>query len=40
MGDHTETVRVEFNPQEISYSALLKVFWAGHDPRRNTSYRQ
>ncbi len=40
MGDHTETVRVEFNPEEISYSALLEVFWAGHDPGRNTSYRQ
>lgn len=40
MGDHTETVRVEFNPQEISYTELLKVFWAGHNPGYNTSNRQ
>lgn len=40
MGDHTETVRVEFNPQEISYPELLKVFWAGHNPGYNTSNRQ
>jgi len=33
-------VLVEFNPQEISFSDLLKVFWAGHDPGYNTSNRQ
>lgn len=40
MGDHTETVRVEFNPREIAYSELLLVFWAAHNPRHNTSNRQ
>ncbi len=40
MADHTETVRVEFNPQEISYLELLDIFWAGHDPGYNSSYRQ
>lgn len=40
MGDHTETVRVEFNPQEISYPELLKIFWAGHNPRYNSSKRK
>ncbi|HEY5288414.1 MAG TPA: peptide-methionine (S)-S-oxide reductase MsrA [Caulobacteraceae bacterium] len=29
---HTETVRVVFNPALISYAALLKMFWEGHDP--------
>ena len=29
---HTETVRVVFDPGEISYEALLKVFWENHDP--------
>lgn len=29
---HAETVRVVFDPTEISFAALLKVFWEAHDP--------
>lgn len=29
---HAEAVQIEYNPQQISYDALLKVFWANHDP--------
>ncbi|MGI5268552.1 peptide-methionine (S)-S-oxide reductase MsrA [Nonomuraea sp. CA-218870] len=29
---HTEVVRVVYNPAEISYEQLLKVFWEAHDP--------
>jgi peptide-methionine (S)-S-oxide reductase len=29
---HTEVVLVVFDPAVISYEALLKVFWEGHDP--------
>jgi peptide-methionine (S)-S-oxide reductase len=29
---HAETVRVEFDPETISYERLLEVFWALHDP--------
>jgi peptide-methionine (S)-S-oxide reductase len=32
MTGHNEVVLVVFNPHEISYEALLKVFWEGHDP--------
>ena len=29
---HTEAVLVVYDPAVISYPALLKVFWEGHDP--------
>jgi peptide-methionine (S)-S-oxide reductase len=29
---HTEVVQVVFNPRDVSYEQLLKVFWENHDP--------
>ena len=29
---HAEVVQVVFNPNEISYTELLKAFWENHDP--------
>ncbi len=29
---HTETVRVSYDPQQISVADLLTVFWENHDP--------
>ncbi len=29
---HTEAVLVVYNPAEVSYEALLKVFWESHNP--------
>jgi peptide-methionine (S)-S-oxide reductase len=32
MTGHTEVVRVVFDPTQVSYEQLLKVFWENHDP--------
>jgi peptide-methionine (S)-S-oxide reductase len=29
---HTEAVLVDFDPEQVSFEQLLKVFWEGHDP--------
>lgn len=29
---HAETLEVEFDPDQVSYGALLDVFWEVHDP--------
>jgi peptide-methionine (S)-S-oxide reductase len=40
LGDHTETVEVDYDPTQISYGDLLKVFWASHHPGSSAWSRQ
>ncbi|MEJ2070425.1 MAG: peptide-methionine (S)-S-oxide reductase [Syntrophobacterales bacterium] len=40
LGDHTETVQVDFDPTVISYQELLDVFWASHIPGFRSWSRQ
>ncbi|XP_042882036.1 peptide methionine sulfoxide reductase-like [Penaeus japonicus] len=35
LGDHTETVDVDYDPSQTNYSNLLKVFWKNHNPTSN-----
>lgn len=32
LGDHTESVQLEFNPEAVSYEDLVEIFWKSHDP--------
>ena len=32
IGDHTEAMRVYFDPIEVSFKELVRKFWAEHDP--------
>jgi hypothetical protein len=36
-GDHTESIEIDYDPKEISYSELLDMFWKHHDPTARTS---
>lgn len=29
---HAEVVRVEYDPERVTYDELLEVFWSAHDP--------
>ena len=30
--EHAEAVEVDYDPQEVSYEELLKIFWNNHNP--------
>jgi len=40
LGDHTETIQIDYDPAVISYGELLDLFWRGHDPTRRPWSRQ
>lgn len=40
LGNHTETILVEYDPEKISYDKLLELFWRNHgyDRKRKPQY--
>lgn len=40
LGDHTETLQIDYDPAQISYEALLEIFWNSHNPTRRSWSRQ
>ncbi|MFC5652700.1 peptide-methionine (S)-S-oxide reductase MsrA [Paenibacillus solisilvae] len=39
MGDHTETVQIEFDPAIIPFEDILHVFWNNHNPLNINDYK-
>ena len=40
IGDHSETIQIEYDPGKISYEELLKVFWDSHSSTIQSWSRQ
>ena len=40
IGDHAETLQMDYDPQKTSYSDLLSLFWSAHDPSSPPISRQ
>ena len=40
LGDHTETIQIEYDPTVVSYEELLGVFWSSHSPTARPWSRQ
>jgi peptide-methionine (S)-S-oxide reductase len=40
LGDHSETVQLDFDPSKMMYEALVEAFFAGHDATRSAGKRQ
>ncbi|NLF01056.1 MAG: peptide-methionine (S)-S-oxide reductase [Anaerolineales bacterium] len=40
LGDHSETIQIDYDPSQITYAELLELFWSGHDPSRPAGSRQ
>jgi len=32
LGDHTETIQIDYDPTQISYEQLLEIYWDSHNP--------
>ncbi len=38
MGDHTETIEIDFDPTLICFEQIMEVFWENHHPSRRRGY--
>lgn len=40
LGDHSESIRIEYDPKRVSYETLLEIFWKNHSPGERSYSRQ
>jgi peptide-methionine (S)-S-oxide reductase len=39
MGDHTETLEIDFDPEVMTFEEILDVFWNNHNPMNINDYK-
>lgn len=39
MGDHSEAVELEYDPDELPYEEIVRVFWENHNPANINDYK-
>lgn len=40
LGDHTETIQIDYDPERISYKELIDIFWDSHYPTQPSWSKQ
>ncbi len=40
LGDHSESIQIEYDPEQVSFEELLAVFWDSHSPMSRSFSRQ
>lgn len=40
LGDHTESLQVEYDPTVVTYEQLLGIFWESHNPTYEVHFKQ
>jgi len=40
LGDHSETIQIDYDPAQITYAELLEIFWGSHNPTAPSIGRQ
>jgi len=40
LGNHSETIQMDFDPESVSYADLLDIFWQSHQPEYRSWSRQ
>ena len=40
LGDHSESIQIDFDSTRLSYERLLDIFWKAHDPTNKSWTRQ
>lgn len=40
LGDHSETIQIDYDPTKVSYEQLLDLFWSEHSPTSRPYSRQ
>jgi peptide-methionine (S)-S-oxide reductase len=40
LGDHSETIEIDYDPTQITYEELLEIFWSNHSPTSRSFSRQ